>query len=138
MTPMRTMAVGLLASLVLAAGACGGGAGDAEQFCTEVGASREAILGAPSTTDEIDDFVGLYRRLGEVAPLAIDQEWEALVLNYETASTVVPGDPESVQRVMTQAVRTERSAQRVRLWLLTNCEIDLGNAATISGSVPGG
>lgn len=115
---------------------CGGGAGDAEQFCGDVSANVEAMLTPPDSAGEIDDFVGLYRRLGETAPLAIDEEWAALVLNYETASTVEPGDPESVQRVVTHALRTEEAALRVREWLLANCEVDLGDVATIAAAAP--
>ena len=136
---MRTSAVGCLAGVVLAATAvagCAPDAGDAARFCGQVAAHQEAILALPATADEIDDLVSTYRRVGESAPLAIEQEWDALVLNYETASTVDPGDPESLQRVVTQAVRTERSAIAVHDWLLANCDVDLGDVATIGANRP--
>ena len=53
------------------------------------------------------------------------------MLNFETASTVEPDDPESVQRAARQAYATERSAVAVADWLLTNCGVDLGPVATI-------
>ena len=58
------------------------------------------------------------------------------MVNYETASTVDPGDPESLQRVVAQAVRAERSAIAVHDWLLANCDVDLGNVATIGANRP--
>ena len=60
---------------------------------------RAELLAATGAVDEIDDYVDLYRRIGEVAPLAIEPDWAALVLNFETAGTVEPDDPDSVQRV---------------------------------------
>jgi len=137
---MRAPAVGPLAGVVLAAAAltagCSQDDGDADQFCSQVVANQDAILTAPATTADIDDFLSLYRRIGEVAPLPIEAEWDALVRNYETASTVEPGDPESVQRVVAQAVRTERSAHEVHDWLLANCDVDLGDVATIRPDRP--
>jgi hypothetical protein len=136
---MRTSAAGCLAGLSLAAIAvagCAADAGDTARFCGQVAANQETILALPTTADDIDDYVSTYRTIGESAPLAIEQEWDALVLNYETASTVDPGDPESLQRVVAQAVRTERSAIAVHDWLLANCDVDLGNVATIGANRP--
>jgi hypothetical protein len=119
--------VGLLAG-------CSSGerAGDAERFCGEVKAQTRAIVRPRvRTTEDVDALLALYRQLGEHAPLAIDDDWDALILNYETASTVVPGDPESLQRVAARAYATERSAVAVHDWLLANCAVDIGPVATI-------
>ncbi len=120
-------------------GACGDDAGSSAEFCADIRTHREAILAPPPTADEIDDFVELHRDIGGAAPLAIEQEWGDLVVNYETASTVEPGDPESVQRVVETAVRTEESVTAVQQWVAANCEVELGPVATIqpppSGSV---
>ena len=131
----------LLAGTALVAGCaalagCNRTAGDQARFCADVESNKEAIVTAPATTDEIDDFIGLYKRIGESAPLAIDEQWDALIHNYETASTVEPGDPESVQRVVALALRTERSAVAVHYWLLANCEVDIGGVATMAASRP--
>jgi hypothetical protein len=136
---VRRSAAGCLAGVVLAATVatgCAPDAGDTARFCGQVAANQDAILALPATAEDIDDLVSTYRRIGESAPLGIEQEWDALVLNYETASTVDPGDPESLQRVVTQAVRTERSAIAVHDWLLANCEVDLGDVATIGANRP--
>ena len=62
--------------------------------------------------------------------------WRDLLLNVETASTVVPEDPESVQRTVAVAFATEKSAVAVRNWVLTNCGVDLGPVATIAPQDP--
>ena len=50
--------------------------------------------------------------IGDVAPLAIEPHWQALVLNYETASTVDMADPESVQRAAGAGLRDRALGRR--------------------------
>ena len=130
--------VTLLGAVALVGAACSGGdpSGDAERFCGEVQANTAALVTAPASEDEIDGFLDEYRRIGELAPLAIEPHWQALVLNYETASTVEPADPESVQRAVGRAYATERSAVAVKDWLLTNCNVDIGPVTTIVPPAP--
>ena len=54
-----------------------------------------------------------------------------MILNLETADSVVPDDPESLQAAIRRAYATERSAVAVRDWLLANCNVDLGPIATV-------
>ena len=118
----------------LAVVACGGDDGpDAERFCGEVQANPAAVVDPSLATEaDLDATLGRYRELGDLAPVAIAGEWEDLVVNLETASTVVPGDPASLQRALAQAYATERSAVAVHDWLLQNCGVDLGPVATIT------
>ncbi len=59
-------------------------------------------------------------------------EWDQLVLNYETASTVVPGDEESLQIAVAVALQSEQAGARVKQWLVDNCALDIGPVATIA------
>lgn len=125
----------VLAATVLACGADGGS--DAERFCGEIAADPAAVVDPELTSlDQLDATLEHYRMLADLAPVAIEDEWRDLVLNLETASTVVPGDDQSMQRVAAQAFATERSAVAVRDWLLANCSIDLGPVATITPQDP--
>jgi hypothetical protein len=127
----------LVASLAVASAAlltaCGSGnPGDAERFCGEVQANTRGIVKPRvQSAEDIDALLTLYRDLGDLAPLSIDADWDALILNYETASTVVPTDPESVQRVAARAYATEQSAVAVHDWLLENCNVDIGPVGTL-------
>jgi hypothetical protein len=114
--------------------ACGGDGGpDAAAFCEELRADSASVVNPPLATEaDVAATLERYRDLGELAPEGVAEEWSALVLNLETASTVVPSDPESVQRAVAQAYATERSAVVVRDWLLDNCGIDLGPVTTIA------
>ncbi|MFN3254888.1 MAG: hypothetical protein ACE37B_04275 [Ilumatobacter sp.] len=119
-------AVGLLA-------ACGGDSGgSAERFCGEIDVNRAALTSPDLRfTDDVEELLVLYRSIGELAPLAIEEEWSQLIVNYETASTVVPGDPASMQLVVVTALESEAAAARVGEWLMQNCGVDLGPLATL-------
>jgi len=107
-------------------------AGDAERFCGEVEANSEALFTPEiDSANEIEPLLDLYRRIGTFAPLAIEADWDQLVLNYETADTVVPDDEESVQTATAQAYQSEKSAAAVKVWLQKNCAVDIGPVATI-------
>lgn len=111
--------------------ACGGGDGDAvesdaNRFCGQATEQRDMILAPPMATEtELQASLEFYRLMGLLAPVAIAEEWGELVHAMETASTVVPGDPESEQLAAMTAYATEPSAYRVKEWLLDNCGLDL-------------
>lgn len=115
--------------------ACGSDepAGDAQRFCGEIEANLNGLT-APqlSTASDIEPLLDLYREIGAFAPLAIEPEWDQLVLNYETASTVVPGDDASMQAAVVMALQSEQAGARVKQWLIDNCALDIGPIATLA------
>jgi hypothetical protein len=126
-----------LTVLGLLATSCGDdGPGDTARFCTEVQEHRDELMTSPAALEDVDGYLALYRDIGDVAPLAIEPHWQALVLNYETANTVDMADPESVQRALAQAYATERSAVAVQAFLLANCNVELGPIATVVPQAP--
>lgn len=123
----------VLASVALAVAACSNDdSGNAQRFCGEVDLNSEQLTN-PSLahTDDIEPLLDLYRNVGELAPLAIETEWDQLVAAYETASTVVPGDSESEQRMLAAIFSTEKSAAAIDTWLERNCAVDIGPVFTI-------
>lgn len=130
----RRVTISLVLPLAAASlAACGDDdAGDAERFCGEIDANRAALTD-PSLeySDDIEPFLDLYRSIGDLAPLAIETEWQQLITNYETVSTVVPGDPESEEVAVTTALQTEQSAAAVDAWLQANCGISIGPLSTL-------
>lgn len=128
----RVAAAVSLGSFIAACSSGDNAAGDAERFCGEI-ELHQGTLFAPdlSSAAEIAPLVDLYREIAELAPLSIEAEWEQLVLNYETASTVVPGDEPSMQVAAAQAYQSEQSAAEVKKWLVDNCALDIGPVSTI-------
>jgi hypothetical protein len=119
--------------VVSALAGCGDdGGGDAERFCGEVAANKDALTNPTLTyADDIEPLLDLYRTIGELAPLAIERDWNQLVTAYETASTVVPGDAESEQAALAMIYSSEKSAAAIDRWLVANCAVDIGPVFTI-------
>ena len=107
-------------------------AGSAERFCGEIQLQAE-LLTQPNLQfeDDIEPFLDLYREIGEFAPLSIEPEWDQLINAYETASTVVPGNPESKQIALSAIYSTEKSAAAIDQWLEKTCAVDIGPVFTI-------
>lgn len=125
---MRALRLTPAAFVVVVLAACGGGdvESDAERFCGEAIANRNSIV-APSLTteDEVEATLDFYRLMGQLAPIAIAEEWNDVLVSLETASTLVPGDSESEQLVAQTAYATEPAAFAVKKWLLENCGLDI-------------
>jgi hypothetical protein len=131
--PARIAGAAAVLLTSIAIGACGGDDGsDAARFCADVRADVDGVVNPSlATAEELEVTLERYRSLAALAPVAIAEEWDALVVNLETAATVVPDDPDSVQRAVAQAYATERSAVAVADWLRANCAVELGPVATI-------
>ena len=118
--------------LCLLVAACGDEGGDAERFCGEVAANAEALTNPTvEFEDDIEPLLELYREIGALAPLAIEEEWNQLVTAYETAGRVVPGDAASEQEALAAIYSSEKSAAAIDRWLRANCAVDIGPVATI-------
>ncbi len=126
------MAVALVA-IVAALSACGGDdSPSAERFCGEIAANKEALTNPNLVyTDDIDPLLDLYRSIGALAPLSVEDDWDQIVSAYETASTVVIGDQESEQEALTAIYSSEKPAAAVETWLIENCAVDIGPVFTI-------
>jgi hypothetical protein len=125
--------VSTLVVTAAALSACGGDEDpSAERFCGEVAANKEALTNPQlGYTDDIGPLLDLYRRIGALAPLGVQADWDQIVSAYETASTVVIGDQESEQQALTAIYSSEKSAAAVEAWLMANCAVDIGPVFTI-------
>lgn len=109
------------------AGCSGGGGGDEGRYCTAVGDHAAALLApALATSDDVEQVLTLYRDIASVAPLAVAEEWDAVTAALETASTVDPADPASVQRVADSARATQQAIDRVVVYTRDKCGVTLG------------
>ncbi len=133
--PRRTtaFAAAAIVAAFTALSACGGDeTPSAERFCGEVAANKDALTSPELLyADDIEPLLDLYRSVGALAPLGVEDDWDQLVSVYETASTVVVGDPESEQAALTAAYASEKAAAAVETWLMANCAVDIGPVFTI-------
>ena len=125
-------AVPLVACAALTIVACSDGAAQRTEanYCKQVN-EHLTDLSAPviDTEADINRVVGAWRAVASAAPLAIQDEWVAMVDNVVTAATVDPADPESVQDVADKARQTEPAADRVIVYTQATCGVTIGSAA---------
>ena len=130
-TPRNTtVAVALLALLFGAINACGDNADQRSEanYCTQVG-NHLTDLDSPAITTQgdIDRVLKAWRTVSKSAPIAVQAEWETMVANLETAVTVDPNDPTSMQLVADTARKSERAANRVISYTQQRCGALIGN-----------
>jgi len=104
------------------------------RFCGELEAHANEIQTPPAKVAEIPALITLYSKMGEVAPLEIEGDWETVYGVLKTANTVNGADPASVQKVADVTYAANQAAQNVVAWTSTNCGITLDPV----GIVPGG
>jgi hypothetical protein len=118
--------IGIIGATLLGGCSDDAPASDAVQFCEQARANTALIVSPPLATEaELDETMDFYRLMGELAPIAIAEQWNRLVGAMETAAAIVPGDPASAQQVAMTAYAVERSAYEVKVWLNQNCGVDL-------------
>jgi hypothetical protein len=136
-TRRTRLAVALVVVAAAAAGCGGDSGGDAERFCGEVAANKDTLTNPVlNYADDIEPLLDLYREVGDLAPLAVEDDWNQIVAAYETASTVVPGDQASEQEALAAIYSSEESAAAVDQWLRDNCAVDIGPVFTIVPHTP--
>ena len=133
MTKPAARILAVIAALVpLAAAGCSEDATQRSEanYCTQVG-NHLADLNAPSlaTGDDIERVVDAWRAVAQSAPLAIEEEWNTMVANIETASTVDPNDADSMQLVADSARSSEPAANRVIAYTQQRCGALIGSVA---------
>jgi hypothetical protein len=123
---LRMIAVGVTGAVLLVGCSDDEPASDAIQFCEKARTNTTLIVSPPlATEEELAETMEFYRLMGELAPIAISEQWNRLVDAMETAAAIVPGDPASEQQVAMTAYAVERSAYEVKVWLNQNCGVDL-------------
>jgi hypothetical protein len=115
------------AVLALLVAGCGDPPRSAERYCGEVQTNLVAIA-TPSiaTPDDITATLDAYRSVAAQAPAAIEPEWQVMIASLETAATVVPDDPASMQRVTDAALSSQPAATRIQQYTQQTCGTAIG------------
>ena len=125
----------LVAAAVLSS--CSEGAGrTAEGYCGQIQLHLSA-LNEPAIDDgaDIDDAIEVYRTITAAAPAAVEPEWQQLLTSLETASTVDPADPASVQRVADTARATKPAATKVQQYTQQTCALRIADPPPVTNPV---
>jgi len=131
-TTTSTLTAALLALTLFAVSACGDDADQRSEanYCTQVG-KHLTDLNSPTIAEngDIEGVVGAWRTVSESAPIAVQAEWESMVVNLETAITVDPNDPLSMQLVADTARKSEPAANRIISYTQQRCGALIGGVA---------
>lgn len=126
---MRVVRV-LAVAAIVGAGACSDSDQRSESaYCGQVAQYLEE-LNSPviTTSSDIGIVLTAWRSVAAAAPVAIEPEWNTLVDAMETAITVDPEDPESMQEVADTARASEPAAKRVVAYTQERCGLTIGVA----------
>lgn len=94
-------------------------------FCRQLAKEMPGISVMPATVEEVNAAVGHFTRLQKVAPLEVQQDWNALTELMIAASKVKADDAESVQQIADLAYATEASANTASEWVKATCGVDI-------------
>lgn len=94
-------------------------------FCRQLAKEMPGISVMPATVEEVNAAVGHFTRLQKVAPLEVQQDWDALTELMIAASKVKADDAESVQQVADLAYATEANANSASEWVKATCGVDI-------------
>lgn len=83
------------------------------------------IATVPATQSEADVLVSRYRRLGEVAPSAVADDWSTLTSMLEDATNLNTSNSEDVEAFTKDALQANKAAGRALQWVKDTCGVDL-------------
>jgi hypothetical protein len=132
----RRLSVVVTAGLLAGAAACSSDDRSAGRFCAELAEALPSLNGPIALPSDVEAIVDTYERLDEITPITIEREWRQLTELVQTAATVQPDDPDSVQRVADRAYATERSARALATWVAQTCGLELPAVIGVEGSTP--
>ena len=110
-----------------------------DRFCERLAEEQALLARVPTDPDELDAFVERYQGLADIAPLAIEEQWQTVAELVEAAATEDRTDPAAADRLRDRAVAATRPIDEVRSYARTTCGVELRVAAPSGASttVPG-
>ncbi|MBM3741237.1 MAG: hypothetical protein FJW43_00685 [Actinobacteria bacterium] len=127
-----TARIALVGFLLVALGACSETPRTATNFCRQLAKELPGITVPTATPAEVATMLERYRRLGKVAPLAIEKDWQSLTELLTLASRVNANDAESVQAVVDMAYSTENAAGAAAKWIKETCGVDISTGLNVA------
>jgi len=107
------------------------------QYCAAISANLDQ-LNAPSIVDAagIEATSTLYRSITDIAPLAVQKEWETVTSNVAAAAALDPNDPAAVQRIADMARSSQHAATAIADYTTKICGVTLATPTTTVAAAP--
>lgn len=121
----RRGTISAICAVAALATSCGGTDRTATNFCRQLAKEMPGIAVMPSTQSDADVLVSRYRRLGEVAPSAVANDWNMLTSMLEDATNLNTANVEDVEAFTKEALQANKAAGRALQWVKETCGVDL-------------
>jgi hypothetical protein len=133
--PRRLLVAAVAALAVTALASCDQGSRQ-ERFCDKLVEEHTLLATVPTDPAQLDDFVERYEDLGDVAPLAIDEQWTTITDLVSAVATADLADPATADRLRDQAVAATKAVNEVRVYAQDTCGVDLVFASVAPATAP--
>ncbi|MDA2968347.1 MAG: hypothetical protein O3A62_02135 [Actinomycetota bacterium] len=130
-TRTATTAIAAVLAVATLTSACAETPRTATNFCRQLALEVPAITQPTATQAEVSQMLDRYKRLGKVAPLAIEEDWQSLTELLAVASRTNPNDAESVQAVIDMSYATEKAADAAAKWIRETCGVDISTGLNV-------
>lgn len=130
-TRTATTATAAVLAVATLTSACAETPRTATNFCRQLALEVPAITQPTATQAEVSEMLDRYKRLGKVAPLAIEEDWQSLTELLAVASRTNPNDAESVQAVIDMSYATEKAAGAAAKWIRETCGVDISTGLNV-------
>lgn len=135
-TPTRFVRRSMTLGLVLIAGfvitSCSDNTRTGSTFCKRLQDELPGINQPMESQNDVRSMVSRYKRLLDVAPLTIEEDFRVLVDLLELAADSNPNDPESLQEVADASYAANTSALQVSAWIYDTCAVDFATGMNVA------
>lgn len=107
--------------------ACADKKRDATQFCRQLALELPGLRAPLQSQSDVDQLIERYRRIGEVAPLAVSKDWNTLTALLEETARVDAGDAAQLEELAQSAYAKNTAAQQALTWTRDTCGVDLSS-----------
>jgi hypothetical protein len=121
----------IIGAVTIALTACSGGQKSSNAFCKQLADELPEIGQPMDTGGDVVAQVARYKRLLNVAPLTIEEDFKVLTDLLDTASRLNPNNTDEVQKIADMAYAANMSAQAVAAWVKDTCAVDLATGVTV-------
>lgn len=128
----RSLSTLVLLSLTFAAAACSNDTRTGSTFCKRLQDELPGITQPMESQGDVRTMVSRYKRLLEVTPLSIEEDFRVLVNLLELAADSNPNDPDSLQEVADAAYAANTSALQVSEWVYDTCAVDFATGMNVA------
>jgi len=127
-----TLSFVLAAVLAFGATSCSNNTRTGTAFCQRLQTELPGINDPMESQADVLRMVSRYKRLLDVAPLSIEEDFRVLTRLLEDASKANPNDPESLQDIADAAYAANTSALQVSRWVYDTCAVDIATGMNVA------